>query len=160
MEETTKKSSGFVKLIKVLVFFAAVFAAVNYIISCISKKWKKREEGNGSREICEYYACTSGREIIPDDAPFKGLLVKTLCSGVVIDLRNCTFEGDSFITLNAKLSGVDIKVPEGVNVKLDGLSKLSGFANKTDEITDENVPTLYIAANALCSGVAVRRCSK
>lgn len=82
--------------------------------------------------------------------------VLTVMGGVDLDLRNALFppEGITIYVL-AIMGGVDIVVPEGVNVEVSGLPLLGGFGNSTEGSHDPHAPTLRIKGVAIMGGVDV-----
>lgn len=159
MEEEVKSGSIFKTLLKIVGVLTVIWGAFIAVLLFLKKRYQAREEGNNDREIKEYYAVLGGNSITPEPGVFKGLVAKTILGGTSINLKDAVFEGDSFISLDVFMGGVDIRVPEGVNVKIDGRFKASGTNNSTDEIIGEDVPTLYIAAKLVASGLNVRRCT-
>ncbi len=154
---TEKNNKKVLKIIaKIFIAFIAIQAVIAIILKILNIKGRKREKANDEREIKEYYAYMDGKQIYCEDTLFKGMIVRTIMGGVSINLANAIIKDDAFITIDTIMGGVSIKVPEGVNVKLDGKFTASGCSNTVPEYLDEDVPTLYIAAKALMSGIAVK----
>lgn len=76
--------------------------------------------------------------------------------GVQLDLRHARFTGrDTTITAVAILSGIDITVPDHLDVVVDGVGLLGGFAGHTT--SGAGGPRVRITGLALLGGVDVRR---
>ena len=69
------------------------------------------------------------------------------------DLRNAIIEKDEVIKATAIFGGIDILVPDNVNVKVDSNSIFGSVDNKTKAHTD--APTLYISAICLFGGIDI-----
>lgn len=77
--------------------------------------------------------------------------------GVKLDLREATFlVGDVTINAYAVMGGVQIIVPRGANVNVDGVGVMGAFEHKNPELGDPNGPRITVKGFAFWGGVEVR----
>lgn len=111
---------------------------------------KKKEEGKNLRSG---FAAFSGCEMNYSGEIFEGAELNAIFGGVECDLRNAIIEKDEVIKATAIFGGIDILVPDNVNVKVDSNSIFGSVDNKTKAHTD--APTLYISAICLFGGIDI-----
>ncbi len=99
-------------------------------------------------KLPEGYATFSGCNMNFDGEEFLGCELCAAFGGVKCDLRGAVIEKDAAIKVTAVFGGVDIIVPEGINVKVSSTSVFGGVSNKSKPSSDPAAPTLYI--NGLC----------
>lgn len=150
-----KKSAG-----KKVVKAVLAIAAINGVLYVLSKQKnqaeKKNESKNENSEIKVHDVFMNAKQIKVEDE-FQGIVLKSVMSGVEIDLRNAIIKKDVYITCKNIMSGISIRVPAGVNVKLENKDILSGTDNAVPEYEGEEVPTIYIEAKSILSGLAIRQ---
>ena len=103
----------------------------------------------------EYYATFSGEELTFTGSEFKGASLNAIFGGIDINLKDTVIEEDIVINSTAVFGGVDILVPNNVNVKVKSSSIFGGTDNKMTE-NKENVPTIYVKAFNLFGGTEIR----
>jgi hypothetical protein len=78
--------------------------------------------------------------------------------GVELDLRSATFAGgEAEIVAVAVMGGIDITVPEGLTVQVDGMGIFGGFDQRAEGPGGPGSPVLRIKGAALFGGVDVKR---
>lgn len=78
--------------------------------------------------------------------------------GVELDMRSATFgAAHCEIMAVAVMGGVEITVPEGLNVEIDGIGIFGGFDQKAAGAGLPGAPTLRIRGLAFFGGVEVKR---
>jgi hypothetical protein len=78
--------------------------------------------------------------------------------GVELDLTRSTFaQAESEIIAVAVMGGVEITVPEGLTVHVDGVGIFGGFDQKAEGPGQPGAPVLRIKGAALFGGVEVKR---
>jgi Domain of unknown function (DUF1707)/Cell wall-active antibiotics response 4TMS YvqF len=83
--------------------------------------------------------------------------VLALMGGAHLDLRTAEIAGsESSISCISVMGGIDIVVPEGVDVEVSGFGLLGGVADETRGAALRGAPALHVHAFALMGGVAVR----
>ncbi len=81
-----------------------------------------------------------------------------LFGGVELDLRSATFAGgEAEIIAVAVMGGIDITVPEGLTVQVDGMGIFGGFDQRAEGPGRPGAPVLRIKGAALFGGVDVKR---
>ena len=115
----------------------------------ISKKMKS--EGKEPRKG---FAAFSGCEINYNGEVFEGAELTAIFGGVECDLRNAVIEKDCVIQATAVFGGIDVFVPNNINVKVNSIGIFGGASNKTKAV--ENAPTLYINATSMFGGMDIK----
>jgi hypothetical protein len=81
--------------------------------------------------------------------------------GVVIDMRDATFaERETVIRANAIMGGVDILVPEGVDLRVEGFGLMGGYEDATSSqlaAPPPGAPVVRVTGIAFWAGVTGRR---
>ncbi|MCU0263020.1 MAG: DUF1707 domain-containing protein [Candidatus Nanopelagicales bacterium] len=78
--------------------------------------------------------------------------------GVELDLRHCTFaQAESEIIAVAVMGGIEITVPEGLTVHVDGTGIFGGFDQNAEGPGQPGAPVLRVKGAALFGGVEVKR---
>ena len=81
--------------------------------------------------------------------------------GVVLDLREAAFaERETVIRANAIMAGIDILVPEGVELHVDGFGLMGGYEDATSsqlEPPPPGAPIVRVTGIAFWAGVTGRR---
>lgn len=101
-------------------------------------------------------ATFSGVNMNFDGEVFEGAELNAVFGGVKCDLRNAVIEKDCVINASAIFGGIDIYVPEGLNVKINSTSVFGGVSDKNIRKNDAGNHTLYIYATCLFGGVEVK----
>ena len=127
-----------------IIFKDVVGSKINAQIKELNKKGKT-----------EYYATFSGEELTFTGSEFKGASLNAIFGGIDINLKDTVIEEDIVINSTAVFGGVDILVPNNVNVKVKSSSIFGGTNNKMTE-NKENVPTIYVKAFNLFGGTEIR----
>ncbi len=86
---------------------------------------------------------------------FSGGKFTAIFGGVECNLKGAIIEDGAVLKATAIFGGVDIIVPEGINVKVNSTSVFGGISNKTS-VNAENINTLYINATCLFGGVDIK----
>lgn len=108
-------------------------------------------EGKQPRTGC---ATFSGCDVNYDGEVFEGAELTAVFGGVKCDLRNAIFEKDCAIQISAIFGGIDILVPDHINVKVSSNSIFGGISNKT--APHPNAPTIYVSGNCMFGGVDIK----
>jgi len=99
-------------------------------------------------------AAFSGCEMNCSGEVFEGAELTATFGGVTCDLRGAVIEKDCAIQISAIFGGIDILVPDHVNVKVSSTSVFGGVSNKT--ASHKDAPTLYISGICLFGGVEIK----
>lgn len=86
---------------------------------------------------------------------FDGAQLNAVFGGVKCDLRGAVIEQDCVIDASAIFGGVDIFVPDTVNVKVHSTSLFGGVSNPRRAFRDGAV-TVYVNATCMFGGVDIK----
>lgn len=100
-------------------------------------------------------ATFSGTNLNFDGQPFEGAELTAAFGGIKCDLRNAVIEKDCAIRVSATFGGIDILVPNNVNVKTNANAVFGGVSNKT-VYRDQNAVTIYVSGMCLFGGVDIK----
>ena len=112
-----------------------------------------RQNGKNVKTGC---ATFSGQDLNLDGEVFEGAELTADFGGVKCDLRNAIIEKDCAITASAIFGGIDILVPDNVNVKITSNSIFGGVSEKKHRPHIENAVTVYINATCIFGGVEIK----
>lgn len=98
----------------------------------------------------------SSRRVVSTARPLAGGAVTALFGAVDLDLTGASIEDGATIEAAAIFGGVDITVPHGWRVVVDGPAIFGGTDNTVPPPTDPAAPTLRVDATALFGGIEVR----
>lgn len=112
---------------------------------------KMRTEGKEPRCGC---ATFSSCELNYAGETFDGGELTATFGAVKCDLRNAFIENDLVIHASAIFGGIEILVPDNVNVKVNSNSLFGGVSNKTDNHPDSH--TIYVNAVCMFGGVEIK----
>ena len=89
-----------------------------------------------------------------DGEVFENAELSAIFGSVNCDLRNAVIEKDCAIKITAIFGGIEIFVPENINVKVNSNCIFGGITNKT--FSQKDVPTIYISGNCMFGGVEIK----
>ena len=135
-------------IIGVKLIFGAVFG---------DKATKMLEGSKQSGENIKTGCATfSGQTLNFDAERFSGAELTAVFGGVKCDLRNAIIEKDCAINATAIFGGIDIYVPDYVNVKINSNSIFGGVSEKNHRPQNPNAVTVYINATCMFGGVDIK----
>ena len=112
-----------------------------------------RQNGENIKTGC---ATFSGQNLNFSGEPFSGAELTAVFGGVKCDLRNAIIERDCAINATSIFGGIDIFVPDYVNVKISSNSIFGGVSDKNHRPNNPNAVTLYINATCMFGGVEIK----
>lgn len=110
-----------------------------------------KESGAEPKVGCAIF---SGYNMNFDGEIFDGAELNAIFGGVKCDLRNAIIEKDCVIKTSAIFGGIDILVPENINVKTNTTAIFGGVSNKT--ASKNNVPTIYVTGTCMFGGTDIK----
>lgn len=116
------------------------------------------EKGTKIKTYNGIHSCNaifSGRKEVISDRVFEGIEMNAIFGGVTFDLRNAVFSSDVAIDATAVFGGIDILVPEQVNVRVHKVSIFGGTSNAR-RAKLEGVPTIYVNTVCMFGGVDIK----
>lgn len=112
---------------------------------------KIKQDGGETKVGC---ATFSGCDLNYAGEVFEGAELTATFGGVKCDLRNAIIEKDCAIRVSAIFGGIDIFVPDNINVKVSSNCIFGGISNKTSAHKD--APTVYISGTCMFGGVEIK----
>ena len=100
-------------------------------------------------------AAFSGCDMNFDGQVFEGADLTAVFGGIECDLRTALLENDCAIKVCAVFGGIDILVPEDVQVRISTTSVFGGVTNKAKGRKDAPI-TLYVSGICLFGGVDIK----
>lgn len=114
---------------------------------------ESRQNGSNVKNGCAIF---SGQDLNYAGEVFNGAELTAVFGGIKCDLRNAIIDRDCAINATAIFGGVDIYVPDGVNVKINSTSIFGGVSDKKHNMSNPSAVTLYINATCMFGGVEVK----
>ncbi len=145
-------------LIRKLIF-PAIVLIIGITILC--KAFSKTADSEKIKQLKEKdlrtaNAIFSGVDIRPQGEAFHGAELTAVFGGIECDLRNAIFEEDCVINATAIFGGVDVFLPENVNVKSTSNSLFGGVSDKKHQNKEENGITVYVNGASVFGGVEIK----
>lgn len=112
---------------------------------------KIKDKGGNPRVAC---ATFTGCRLDCSGEVFDGAELNAIFGGVKCDLRGAVITEDCAIQVTAIFGGIDILVPQNVNVKVNPTCIFGGISNKTKAL--DGAPTLYISGICMFGGVDIK----
>ena len=116
--------------------------------------FKKIEENNGS--VRSGAATFSSAAFDYTGEVFESAQLDAAFGGIKCDLRGAVINGDCVINASTIFGGIDIYVPEGLNVKVSSNSIFGGVSGRERRNDPANQHTLYLNATCLFGGVEIK----
>ena len=97
----------------------------------------------------------AGRRIVSSSRDFRGGTATAIFGGIELDLTGARTSGGAELEAVALFGGVEVTVPPGWRVLLDGPAIFGGHENSVPAPADPDAPTLRVRATAIFGGVEV-----
>lgn len=111
------------------------------------------EKGVPLKQCC---ATFSGQNVDYTNEVFDGAELTAVFGGVKCDLRNAVIEKDAVINVCCIFGGVDILVPENVNIKTNSTSIFGGISDNKHKNNADNAVTLFINGTCIFGGADIK----
>jgi len=128
--------------------FPAVLVAIGIGMIFKDSKLEKAKENE------EYYATFSGEKLNFEGDTFNGASLNAIFGGIDLNLKKADIKNETNINTTSVFGGINIFVPDNVNVEIKSTSLFGGVTNKVEN--KENQPTIKIRAFCLFGGVEVK----
>lgn len=102
------------------------------------------------------YATFSSQNINFNNQPFRGTELVAAFGGIDCDLVFAEITEDCVINAKATFGGIDITLPQNVNVVVKSTSVFGGVSRKRKFETIKGAPTVYVNAVCLFGGVDLK----
>lgn len=116
---------------------------------------KKVKDLNNGKVMDSQSAIFSGSDRAYNDEVFSGANLTAVFGGVDLDLRNAKFEKDTVIKAFCMFGGIDIRVPEDVQIKMKSGFIFGGISDERKGDLEKGKYTIYIDASGGFGGVTV-----
>lgn len=107
-------------------------------------------------DTIDVVALFSGRRVVNTAREFRGGSVTAVFGGVEVDLVDATIQDEAVLDTVALFGGVDVSVPNGWRVVLDGPAVFGAHESHVPTPTDPDAPTLRVQATVIFGGVEIR----
>ncbi|MBQ9120614.1 MAG: hypothetical protein IJY09_11280 [Lachnospiraceae bacterium] len=138
---------------------AAVLAAVGALIKTYGAHRRKiaeqKEAATKDSSYKVYEVFCNGKSIEVTEG-FAGADIRCFVGGICLDLSKAELEKDVYIDLHNSFGGIEIKLPEGVNVSDEATCICGGVAKLVDDYEGEDVRTVHITGKTFFGGLAIR----
>lgn len=112
-----------------------------------------RKNGDSIKVGC---ATFSGQNLNFDGEQFSCAELTAVFGGVKCDLRQAIIEKDCAVNATSVFGGIDILVPDNVNVKVNSNSIFGGVSEKNHRTAVQGAVTIYINATCMFGGVEIK----
>ncbi len=102
------------------------------------------------------FAIFSGQNTTFNKEAFNGAELNAIFGAIKCDLTQAVIEQDCVINASAIFGGIDIIVPENVNIKIHSNSIFGGISNKKPQNSDHNTVTVYVNGTAMFGGITIQ----
>lgn len=141
------------KLIVPLIFVAIGLSMI--FNETINKKITDKVR-NAKKNGLESFTATFGEQKVQKEGEcFTGANLDAVFGAVQLDLRKANIEKEATIKASAIFGGVEIFVPDNVNVKVKSTPIFGGVSNKA-KYDKDNQTTIYIDAFCMFGGVDIK----
>ena len=121
---------------------------------------KKVEDLKNDKTMDSQTAVFSGSDRIYNDEVFSGSNLVAVFGGVDLDLRKAKFEKDTVIKAFCLFGGIDIKVPEDVQIKIRSGFVFGGVSDDRKGDKNKGKHTIYLDAGGGFGGISITDKSK
>ena len=142
---------------KLLIPALVVAIGLGIILNSLFKKTRKDELHISNMKGGKMqFVLFSGADLGYADQVFDGAKYISVFGGIDAHLENAIIDHDVTINATAVFGGIDIYLPENVNVQVSSASVFGGVGNeKKGQINIEGAPTVYINASGIFGGVDI-----
>lgn len=116
---------------------------------------KKVKELKDDKNMDSQMAVFSGSDRVYSDEVFSGSNLMAIFGGVDLDLRKAKFTKDTVIKAFCLFGGIDIKVPEDVQVKISSGFIFGGISDERKSDSGKGKYTIYLDAAGGFGGVSI-----
>ena len=116
---------------------------------------KKIHELKNDKVMDSQTAIFSGNERIYNDEAFTGSNIVAVFGGVELNLKNAKFTKDTVIKAFCLFGGIDIIVPDDIQVKIRSGFIFGGFSDERKDISAKSKHTIYIDAAGGFGGINI-----
>jgi len=124
--------------------------------SAVAAKFLLESNAEPETEEIDLVAIFEGVDLVSVANPFYGGKILSLFGGVNLDLRRATPAPTGIkLDLMVVMGGLNLVVPEGWRVELQGKVYAGGFSDATKTTADDDVPTVTLTGFVCMGGINV-----
>lgn len=134
-----------------------ILIGIKLICGNIFSKYKVPVD-NTITEDNKYYVAFSGKDLNYSEKEFSGAELNATFGGIKLDLTNADIKDNSVIKVSAIFGGIDLIIPDNVNV-IDKTNSFFGGVEDKHSKTKKEVTkdiNVYITGSAIFGGVEVK----
>ena len=148
---------SFVLISKLILPLLLIFIGISILFKNIFSSKISKKINEVDKDGMEIYSATfSDNRVKLSGDEFKNARLDATFGSVTLDLSECNITKDGVITASAIFAGVDIIVPDNVNVKVKSTGIFGGTSNKSKNKNEDERKTIYIESFALFGGVEIK----
>ncbi len=120
-------------------------------------QWLERpvpSEDEGKRICCSVHY--GGDKYVYRGEVFHGARLDAFCGGIQLDIREAVILENEEIDIHTFLGGIEIFVPQHVNVIVKSRSFIGGVGNEAARNVTPGTPCLHISASNFFGGVSIK----
>ncbi len=148
-------------VLKLIVPFIIVFIGVSIVLDGMFDDKVKKHVDNAKVQDLESIVGMFADEKRIIDYEFKGAVIDTAFGHVLLDIRDAKIKDEATIKVSSIFGGVDLRVPDDVEVKVKANRVFGGVENLVKSGNrkgnkSEKVKTIYVEAFAMFGGINIR----
>ena len=146
---------GYDKVWKLALIATLILIGLRMVFRGSRKKKEKRPPVTDGKRNC-VNAVFGAQDLDYSGREFEGLELNTVFGGIECDLRRAIFTKDVVIKTNAVFGGIDVLLPENVNVQLSSTSIFGGMEDQRRMSHVEDAITVFVEGNCVFGGVDIK----
>lgn len=148
-------------VLKLIVPFIIVFIGVSIVLDGMFDDKVKKHVDNAKVQDLESIVGMFADEKRVIDYEFKGAVIDTAFGHVLLDIRDAKIKDEATIKVSSIFGGVDLRVPDDVEVKVKANRVFGGVENLVKSGNrkgnkNEKVKTIYVEAFAMFGGINIK----
>lgn len=143
-------------ILKLIIPFILVAIGISLLFGNNIKNKVTEKIKNTNKDNLENIVATFAEQKINKNSEnFKGANLDAVFGGITLDLRESNLEKETIIKASCIFGGIDILLPNDVNVKIKSTPIFGGITNKIRN-NNESKKTVYIDAFAMFGGIDIK----
>jgi len=141
---------------KLIIPFILVAIGLSIVFSEKIKSGVTEKVNSVRKNDCENIVATfASQSVNKSNEDFKGANLDVVFGGIDLDLRGASLDTETVIKSSVIFGGIDIMLPQDVNVKIKSTPIFGGVSNKIIN-SNENEKVIYIDALCLFGGIEIK----
>lgn len=103
-----------------------------------------------------YTSTFSGQNIVCDNQVFEGAILDAIFGSICLRAEQAIINEDVVINCNATFGGIEIYLPQDVNVRVNATPIFGGVSNRRRFTVPASAPTVYITGACMFGGVDIK----